>query len=203
PRSGERPWSNRRGEDARRLAAPAPEAGGGVRPAGQADGGDPHHDLPCAAGGPDRRALLEHRAAQLLRPAGDPRRAAGHAASGEDPAAEEGARRGDGLAGLTTSERDPRPVLDPRRRNSAARGVVRCRLMNVPRLSVERADPDSPEASGLLEAYFLELRERLEPTPVTVIARWPEEFRGPRAAVVLAREGQRAVGCAGLRPVQE
>jgi len=75
--------------------------------------------------------------------------------------------------------------------------------MDVPRLSVERADPDSPEASGLLEAYFLELRERLAPTPVTVIARWPEEFRGPRAAVVLAREGQRAVGCAGLRPVQE
>jgi GNAT superfamily N-acetyltransferase len=73
--------------------------------------------------------------------------------------------------------------------------------MDVPRLSVERTDPDRPEASSLLEAYFLELRERLAPAPVTVIARWPDEFRGPRAAVLLAREGQHAVGCAGLRPL--
>jgi GNAT superfamily N-acetyltransferase len=70
-------------------------------------------------------------------------------------------------------------------------------------LEVERVDPDSPEASGLLEAYFLELRERLAPSPVKIVRRWPEDFRGPGAAVVLARADGRAVGCAGLRPLGE
>jgi len=68
-------------------------------------------------------------------------------------------------------------------------------------LEVERADPDAPEASGLLEAYFLELRERLAPSPVEMVRRWPEDFRGPGGAVVLARADGRAVGCAGLRPL--
>lgn len=75
--------------------------------------------------------------------------------------------------------------------------------MDERRLSVERVDPDTPEASALLEAYFLELQDRLAPAPVTVIARWPGEFRGPRAAVVLVREREHAVGCAGLRPLQD
>lgn len=74
--------------------------------------------------------------------------------------------------------------------------------MGLPRLSVERVDPDTPAASGLLEAYFLELRDRLAPVPVTVVARWPDEFRRSQAAVVLGREGDRAVGCAGLRPLE-
>ncbi|HEY1906024.1 MAG TPA: GNAT family N-acetyltransferase [Myxococcaceae bacterium] len=70
-------------------------------------------------------------------------------------------------------------------------------------LEVERADPDATEASGLLEAYFLELRERLAPSPVEIIRRWPDDFRGPGAAVVLARAEGRPVGCAGLRPLGE
>jgi GNAT superfamily N-acetyltransferase len=70
-------------------------------------------------------------------------------------------------------------------------------------LTIDRVDPDLPEASGLLEAYFLELRERLAPAAVEVPSRWPEDFRGPGAAVVLGRDGTRAVGCAGLRPLGE
>jgi GNAT superfamily N-acetyltransferase len=68
-------------------------------------------------------------------------------------------------------------------------------------LEVERADPDAPEASALLEAYFLELRNRLAPSPVEVVRRWPDDFRGPGGAVVLAWAEGRAVGCAGLRPL--
>jgi len=71
------------------------------------------------------------------------------------------------------------------------------------RLEVERVDPDTPEAGVLLEAYFRELGERLAPTYVEVKTRWPEDFRGPRAAVVLGREAGHAVGCAGLRPLEE
>jgi len=70
-------------------------------------------------------------------------------------------------------------------------------------LEVERVDPDAPEASGLLEAYFLELGDRLAPAPVGVVRRWPEDFRGPAGAVVVARADGRAVGCAGLRPLGE
>lgn len=70
-------------------------------------------------------------------------------------------------------------------------------------LKVERVDPDAPEAAQLLEAYFLELRDRLAPAPVEVPSRWPEDFRGPRAAVLLGREARRAVGCAGLRALGE
>ena len=69
------------------------------------------------------------------------------------------------------------------------------------RLEVHRVDPDTPAASALLEAYFRELRDRLAPTPVEVVARWPDDFRGPQAAVVLGREAAQAVGCAGLRPL--
>ncbi|HZJ53341.1 MAG TPA: hypothetical protein VFD38_04320, partial [Myxococcaceae bacterium] len=66
-------------------------------------------------------------------------------------------------------------------------------------LEVVPVDPDAPEASRLLEAYFLELRDRLAPARVDVLSRWPEDFRGPGAAVVVAREEGRAMGCAGLR----
>ena len=55
-------------------------------------------------------------------------------------------------------------------------------------LEVARVDPDAPEASRLLEAYFLELRDRLAPARVDVLSRWPEDFRGPRAAVVVTRK---------------
>jgi len=75
--------------------------------------------------------------------------------------------------------------------------------MESPRLEVERVDPDTPVASSLLEAYFRELRDRLAPAPVEVFARWPDDFRGSRAAVVLGREAAQAVGCAGLRPLGE
>jgi GNAT superfamily N-acetyltransferase len=70
-------------------------------------------------------------------------------------------------------------------------------------LDVEPVGPDAPEASALLEAYFLELKERLAPSPVEIARRWPDDFRGPHGAVVLARADGRAVGCAGLRPVGE
>src|SRR6185295_13589004 len=89
------------GEDARRVASPAPEAGGGLRAAGQAERRDAHHVLARAAGSADRRAVREHRAAELLRPARAARRGSRHAAPGGDPATEEGAGRGDGLARLT------------------------------------------------------------------------------------------------------
>ena len=75
--------------------------------------------------------------------------------------------------------------------------------MESPRLEVERVDPDTPVASSLLEAYFRELRDRLAPAPVEVFARWPDDFRGSRAAVVLGRYADHAVGCAGLRPLQK
>ncbi len=68
---------------------------------------------------------------------------------------------------------------------------------------VERVDPDAPEASRLLEAYLRELRDRVAPEPVEIVSRWSGDFRGPGAAVVLGREGGRAVGCAGLRPMAE
>jgi GNAT superfamily N-acetyltransferase len=71
------------------------------------------------------------------------------------------------------------------------------------RLEVNRVDPDSPGASALLEAYFRELRERLAPAHVEVKGRWPDDFRGARAAVVLGSDAGRAVGCAGLRPLEE
>ena len=70
-------------------------------------------------------------------------------------------------------------------------------------LQVGRADPGSPEARRLLEAYFRELRERLAPAVVEIAARWPEDFRGPGGAVVLGWRAGHAVGCAGLRPLGE
>jgi len=70
-------------------------------------------------------------------------------------------------------------------------------------MRVDREDPDSPEASRLLEAYFLELRERLAPVAVEVVSRWADDFRGPGGAVVLGRVEGRPVGCAGLRPLGE
>ena len=68
-------------------------------------------------------------------------------------------------------------------------------------MRVDRGDPDLPEASRLLEEYFVELRERLAPVPVEIVQRWPDDFRGPGGAVVLGRIEGRAVGCAGLRPL--
>ena len=70
-------------------------------------------------------------------------------------------------------------------------------------LEVAPVDPDAPEACRLLEAYFLELRDRLAPAHVDVLSRWPEDFRGPGGAVLIAREGGHALGCAGLRPLGE
>ena len=70
-------------------------------------------------------------------------------------------------------------------------------------MQVARGDPDSPDAARLLEAYLVELRERLAPVPVEVVARWADEFRDPDGAVVLGRVEGRSVGCAGLRPVGE
>jgi GNAT superfamily N-acetyltransferase len=70
-------------------------------------------------------------------------------------------------------------------------------------LEVKRVDPDTPEAGPLLVAYFRELRERLAPESVEVKARWPDDFRGARAAVVLGSQAGHAVGCAGLRPLEE
>jgi GNAT superfamily N-acetyltransferase len=68
-------------------------------------------------------------------------------------------------------------------------------------MQVARVDPDAPEASQLLEAYFVELRERLAPAPVAAVSRWPDDFRGAGGAVVLGWRDGRAVGCAGLRPL--
>ena len=75
--------------------------------------------------------------------------------------------------------------------------------MDRSRLEVKRVDPDTPEATALLEAYFRELRERLAPASVELKERWPDDFRGGRAAVVLGSEAGRVVGCAGLRPLEE
>jgi len=68
-------------------------------------------------------------------------------------------------------------------------------------LQVACADPDSPEAARLLEAYLLELRERLAPIAVEVVSRWADDFRGPGGAVVLGTVEGSPVGCAGLRPL--
>ena len=70
-------------------------------------------------------------------------------------------------------------------------------------MQVAREDPDGPEASRLLEAYFVELQARLAPVPVTVVDRWAGEFRAPGGAVVLGRLEGSAVGCAGLRSLDE
>ena len=70
-------------------------------------------------------------------------------------------------------------------------------------MQVARGDPDSPDAARLLEAYLVELRERLAPVPVEVVARWADDFRDPGGAVVLGRVEGRTVGCAGLRPLRE
>jgi GNAT superfamily N-acetyltransferase len=68
-------------------------------------------------------------------------------------------------------------------------------------LHVAPTSPDAPAASELLEAYFRELRDRLAPAEVEVQARWPADFRGPGAAVVLGSIEGSPVGCAGLRPI--
>jgi GNAT superfamily N-acetyltransferase len=70
-------------------------------------------------------------------------------------------------------------------------------------MQVARGDPDGPDASRLLEAYLVELRARLAPVPVTVVDRWAGEFRAPGGAVVLGRLEGRAIGCAGLRSLDE
>jgi len=70
-------------------------------------------------------------------------------------------------------------------------------------MQVAREDPETPDASRLLEAYLLELRARLAPVPVTVVDRWADEFRERAGAVVLGRVEGRAVGCAGLRTLEE
>jgi len=70
-------------------------------------------------------------------------------------------------------------------------------------MQVARGDPDSPDAARLLEAYLVELRERLAPVPVEVVARWADDFRDPGGAVLLGRVEGGAVGCAGLRPLGE
>ncbi len=70
-----------------------------------------------------------------------------------------------------------------------------------PPLRVSAVDPDAPEAGRLLEAYFRELRDRLASAEVEIASRWPEDFRGPGAAVVLGWHEARAAGCAGLRPM--
>jgi GNAT superfamily N-acetyltransferase len=70
-------------------------------------------------------------------------------------------------------------------------------------MQVARGDPDAPDASRLLEGYFLELRARLAPVAVTVVDRWTGEFREPGGAVVLGRIAGNAVGCAGLRSLDE
>jgi GNAT superfamily N-acetyltransferase len=68
-------------------------------------------------------------------------------------------------------------------------------------LRVAPASPDAQPARELLEAYFRELRARLAPAPVEVHERWPADFHGPGAAVVLGWHEGRPVGCAGLRPM--
>jgi len=70
-------------------------------------------------------------------------------------------------------------------------------------MQVTRAEPDALEASRLLEAYLLELQERLAPVPVEIVSRWADDFRGPGGAVVLGWSDGRAGGCAGLRPLGE
>jgi GNAT superfamily N-acetyltransferase len=70
-------------------------------------------------------------------------------------------------------------------------------------MQVVRGDPDAPDSARLLEGYFLELRARLAPVPVTVVDRWAGEFRAPGGAVVLGRVEGTAVGCAGLRSLGE
>jgi GNAT superfamily N-acetyltransferase len=68
-------------------------------------------------------------------------------------------------------------------------------------LRVAPTSPDAQPAMELLEAYFRELSDRLAPTAVEVHERWPADFRGPGAAVVLGWHEGSPVGCAGLRPM--
>jgi len=70
-------------------------------------------------------------------------------------------------------------------------------------LQVARADPDAADARRLLEAYCLELRDRVAPARVDIVSVWPDDFRAPGAAVVLGWLDGPAVGCAGLRPLGE
>jgi GNAT superfamily N-acetyltransferase len=82
--------------------------------------------------------------------------------------------------------------------------MVQAQAMDPTRsLLVVRAEPDTPDARRLLEAYFLELRERVAPAPVNVISVWPDDFCAPKGAVVLGWLEGSAVGCAGLRPLGE
>jgi len=67
---------------------------------------------------------------------------------------------------------------------------------------VRPADPDRPEAVALLGAYLDELRSRIFPIPVDADPHWPEDYRRPGGAVLLAWSAGRAVGCAGLRPLE-
>ncbi len=68
-----------------------------------------------------------------------------------------------------------------------------------PRLAVADGDPASPEAAGLLDELSARLAALTGDDGTASFD--PATVRGPRAAFVLARSGDGAVGCGALRPL--
>ena len=68
---------------------------------------------------------------------------------------------------------------------------------------IEETDPHDPGAVAALTAYVLEVREAagLDALDLDAARRDVDGFRGARGFFLVARSGERVVGCVGLRPV--
>jgi DNA-binding MarR family transcriptional regulator/GNAT superfamily N-acetyltransferase len=75
------------------------------------------------------------------------------------------------------------------------------RLLRASALTVEIADPASPEARACIDAYFSELQQRFEGgfDPAQTVSAAPEELIPPAGYFLIARLDGEAVGCAGLK----
>ena len=75
------------------------------------------------------------------------------------------------------------------------------RLMSASAVTMEPADPASPEASACFDAYFRELEERFETgfDPALTVSADPEELVPPAGLFLIARLDGRAVGCGALK----
>jgi GNAT superfamily N-acetyltransferase len=77
--------------------------------------------------------------------------------------------------------------------------------MQTAELQIEVVPPDGPEARWCLEAYFRELAARFEDgfDPTRACHAGAHPFAAPHGAFLVARLGERLVGCGALRVIDE